>query len=115
MQLCHRLADLGVADRRWLPSWRPSRLNGRYHDALWLAEIVCAGDAVDHSPGSVRLDGFLVNMAKVFEDFVTRVPTDALVGKRRSCRARDRWHLDHPARSPWDPIWSGISSPRQRR
>jgi 5-methylcytosine-specific restriction enzyme subunit McrC len=102
-----RLAEVTVADRRHLPAWVPSRLNTRYHDALRLAEIVCAGDAVDQAPGSVRLDGFLVNMAKVFEDFVSRVLTDALVTRGGHCRSQDRWHLDEAGEVAMRPdlVW----------
>jgi len=31
------------------------------HDALWLAGIVLVGGAVDHEPGALRLEGFLVD------------------------------------------------------
>lgn len=102
-----RLADARLVDRRRLPSWTPSRLNARYHDALALAEIICAGDAVDHAPGSIRLDGFVVNMYKVFEDFVTRTLSPALAGLGGHCRAQDPWHLDEDGeiRMRPDLVW----------
>jgi 5-methylcytosine-specific restriction enzyme subunit McrC len=80
--------------RRPLPAWQETRLNARYHNALRFAEIVLAGDAVDYDSGEIRLDGFLVHMAKVFEDFVTATLTDALVRLEGVCRPQDRWYLD---------------------
>ncbi|HWG73527.1 MAG TPA: hypothetical protein VG184_05690, partial [Acidimicrobiales bacterium] len=77
-----------------LPQWRPTRLNARYHDALWLAGIVLTGGAVDHEPGALRLDGFLVDMYQVFEDFVTVTLADALGAIGGRCRAQDRSFLD---------------------
>ena len=58
---------------RPLPRWQPTRLNRRYATALGLADLVLHGasyelDGADH----VRADGLLVlNMWKVFEDFIT--------------------------------------------
>ncbi|MGV9567132.1 McrC family protein [Streptomyces sp. NPDC003480] len=53
-----------------LPRWRPSRLNARYHPALRLAELILNSASVEHQQGTVRIDGFLFDMNKVFEDFV---------------------------------------------
>ncbi len=77
-----------------LPRWRPTRLNARYHEALWLAEIVLAGGAVDHEPGGVRLEGFLVDLYQVFEDFVTATLSVALEGHGGRCQRQDRSFLD---------------------
>src|SRR5439155_12340146 len=52
------------------PRWRPSRLNARYHIALRLAELVLAGSSVDAGVGRVVSNGFLVDMPRVFEDFL---------------------------------------------
>lgn len=77
-----------------LPAWTPTRLNARYHVALWLAELILRGNAVDQAPGDVRLGGFLVDMAKVFEDFLTTALTEALRPCGGWSRAQDRHHLD---------------------
>ncbi|EHR60604.1 McrC family protein [Saccharomonospora cyanea] len=63
-----------------LPAWRPSRLNVRYHDALRLADLVLRGASIEHRPGEVTVHGFLFDLAKVFEDFVTLALRDALAG-----------------------------------
>lgn len=89
------LADITApAPRRPLPAWRPTRLNARYHGVLWLAELILAGNSIDHTPGHLLLHGFLVNMATVFEDFVTAALSAALAGHEGTCRAQDPLHLD---------------------
>lgn len=77
-----------------LPPWAPTRLNARYHVALWLAELILRGNAVDQAPGDVRLGGFLVDMAKVFEDFLATALTEAFRRHGGWCRPQDRHHLD---------------------
>ncbi|MER7079100.1 5-methylcytosine-specific restriction enzyme subunit McrC [Saccharopolyspora kobensis] len=74
-----RLADVTpVPHGHPLPAWRPNRLNVRYHDALRVAELVLRGESVEHRPGEVTVHGFLFNLAKVFEDFITVALRDAL-------------------------------------
>lgn len=91
-----RLADVTVLRRGVpLPSWRPTRLNGRYHVALRLAELIAASVSIDRTVGDVRASGFMVDLAGVFESFLTTALSAAWaasVGGR--VRAQDRWHLD---------------------
>lgn len=54
-----------------LPAWQPTRLNTRYHAALRLAELVLRATSVDHGVGVVAVTGFLLDMPRLFEDFVT--------------------------------------------
>ena len=77
-----------------LPAWSPSRLNARYHITLWLAEMILRGNAVDQVSGDIRLGGFLIDMAKVFEDFVTAALSQAFRVHSGWCRPQDRHHLD---------------------
>lgn len=92
---------------RPLPAWHPTRLNARYHDVLWLAELILSGNSVDHAAGRIRLDGFLVDMAKVFEDFVTATVTAALTRHEGCCRAQDSCYLDDDERIAMRPdlVW----------
>lgn len=60
-----------AAAGRPLPTWRPTRLNARYHAAARLAEMVLRATSMELSPGLLQVDGFLVNMPQLFEDFVT--------------------------------------------
>lgn len=96
-----------------LPTWAPSRLNERYHVALWLAEIVLRGNAVDQAPGDVRVSGFLVDMAKVYEDFLTVALTEAFRPHDGWCRAQDRHHLDVDSRVAIKPdlVWYRDGAP----
>lgn len=87
------LSDVG-RHARAADSWRPTRLNTRYQVALWLADLILAGDAVDQSPGDVHISGFLVDMAKVFEDFLVTALARSLDRYGGICRPQARLHLD---------------------
>lgn len=52
------------------PRWQPNRLNARYHAALDLAALVLDGASAEHLPGGLRMNAFVFDMNKVFEDFV---------------------------------------------
>lgn len=65
--------------RAALPTWRPTRLNERYQVPLLLAELILAGSSFEHRVGDVRVDGFVLDMPRVFEDFVTYALRDALL------------------------------------
>lgn len=54
-----------------VPKWHPSRLNARYDSALKLAEIVLAAESFDHHFGDVTVTGYMFDMWRIFEDFVT--------------------------------------------
>ena len=77
-----------------LPVWTPHRLNERYHVALWLADLILRGNAVDAAPGGLRVGGFLVDMAKVYEDFLTTALDEALVPHGGWSVAQDRQLFD---------------------
>lgn len=61
-----------------LPRWQPSRLNGRYHNALGLAEILLRHGSTRTNATGVEMSAFVVVMWKVFEDFVTMALKEAL-------------------------------------
>ena len=61
-----------------VPVWQPTRINARYHAALRLAELVLRATSVEHTAGSVAVNGFLLNMAQLFEDFVTVALREAI-------------------------------------
>jgi 5-methylcytosine-specific restriction enzyme subunit McrC len=54
-----------------VPGWQATRLNARYHAALRLAELVLRATSVEHESGTVAVNGFLLDMPRLFEDFVT--------------------------------------------
>jgi 5-methylcytosine-specific restriction enzyme subunit McrC len=72
--------DVTPLDRRDpVPIWEPTRLNARYHTALRLAELVIRATSVEEGTGGVTVNGFLLDMPKLFEDFVTVALREALV------------------------------------
>lgn len=73
----------GVSELRFgaaLPPWTESRLNERYVPALRLAEIILRNMSAEAGIGRHSVASFVVNMAKVFEDFVTTSLSEALDG-----------------------------------
>jgi 5-methylcytosine-specific restriction enzyme subunit McrC len=62
-----------------IPDWQATRLNARYHAALRLAELVLRATSIEHESGSVAVNGFLLDMPRLFEDFVTVALRAALV------------------------------------
>ncbi|MFG2846803.1 McrC family protein [Kitasatospora sp. NPDC048296] len=90
-----RLADVSPLVRgQDLPGWHATRLNARYQHALHLARVVLDGSSPEHTAGELRIDGFLFNMNKLFEDFVTVALREAFRGTDRTCRLQDPHHLD---------------------
>ena len=90
-----RLADIASISRgQTLPKWQPSRLNTRYHPALRLAELALRDISIESRPGSIVVNGFLFDMAKVFEDFVTVALREALVNHSGYCVLQAAHHLD---------------------
>lgn len=87
--------DIGSLRRGMpLPAWRPNRLNSRYQVALWLADVVLRNNSLDHSAGDMQANGFMLDMAKLFEDFIVRRLGDALTAIDGTTRAQDHWLLD---------------------
>ncbi|WP_327726892.1 McrC family protein [Streptomyces sp. NBC_00487] len=95
-----RLADVTAIVRgQPVPDWLPTRLNARYHHALHLSRAVLDGISAEHSPGGLRIDGFLFDMNKLFEDFVTVALREAFrtTGSGHTARLQDPHHLDKAA------------------
>lgn len=89
------LADVSPLQRGVpLPTWRPNRLNARYRVALWLADVVLRNNALDHADGAIRANGFILDMAKLFEDFVTDRLASALTQHGGGTALQDRHYLD---------------------
>lgn len=81
-----RLAHLdskldGVSELRFgaaLPVWAETRLNERYVPALRLAEIILRNMSAEAGLGRHSVASFVVNMATVFENFLTTALKEAL-------------------------------------
>jgi 5-methylcytosine-specific restriction enzyme subunit McrC len=78
-----------------IPDWQATRLNARYHAALRLAELVLRATSVEHEFGTVAINGFLLDMPGLFEDFVTVALREALVSEYGGrVDDQDRNHFD---------------------
>lgn len=77
-----------------LPTWQSTRRNAHYETVLWFASMVLRHQSVDLPAGDVEINGFIVDMAKVFEDFVTEALTDSLERIDGRVRAQDAQALD---------------------
>lgn len=76
------------------PAWTPSRLNSRFVPALRLAEMILDGESIEQRHGQVAVRGFLVNLNKVFEDFVCVAYSEALRGHDGYGRHQRKSYLD---------------------
>jgi 5-methylcytosine-specific restriction enzyme subunit McrC len=61
-----------------VPAWQPTRLNARYHAARRLASLVLDATSVEHDAGNVAVNGFLLDMPLLFEQFVTVALREAI-------------------------------------
>ncbi|SHG26088.1 McrC family protein [Streptoalloteichus hindustanus] len=76
--LLNRLTDISpLAQGAPLPRWRPNRLNVGYQPALRIAELVLNTLSFEVGRNGLSIASFVVNMEKVFEDFVTVALTEA--------------------------------------
>jgi 5-methylcytosine-specific restriction enzyme subunit McrC len=89
------------------PRWVPSRLNERYQTSLWLADMLLRRNALNHAAGDIRASGFLVDMAKVFEDYVSASLPRALKRFGGWVRPQDRHDLDAAGQIAMKPdlVW----------
>jgi 5-methylcytosine-specific restriction enzyme subunit McrC len=78
-----------------LPVWRSNRRNMHYDTALWFGEMVLRHRSLDLPTGPLEVNGFLINMATVFEDFVTATFSEALTAIGGRVQAQDPHTLDH--------------------
>lgn len=109
MRLRQQLVDVSELPRgRLLPRWQPSRLNARYQPALQIAERILAGESFEQRRGDLHVSGFVVDMWKVFEDFVGAALREGLSAKG-STSLQHRMHLDHARNVDLRPdmLWTG--------
>jgi 5-methylcytosine-specific restriction enzyme subunit McrC len=75
---------------------------------------VLQATSVEHRPGGVLLNGFLLDMPKLFEDFVTVALREALVAEFGGrVDGQDRHYLDQAAKVVLRPdiVWKVCGSP----
>ena len=76
--LLFNFKDVSEIDRA--PSWTQSRLNLHYRNALQLAELIISGNGFHEKVGEVQINGFSIDMYKVFEDFVAKQLAERIDG-----------------------------------
>lgn len=76
------------------PTWQATRLNARYHSALQLARIVLSAESFEHHLGRLRVHGYMFDMWRIFEDFVTVALAESLGARGWRCDPQARLHLD---------------------
>ncbi len=98
------LADVSVLSRgAVLPRWQSTRLNTRYHVALRLAQIVLAAESFEHRIGDLRVSGYMFDMWRIFEDFVTVSLGESLAARGLRCEMQAALHLDDQRQVPMRP------------
>jgi 5-methylcytosine-specific restriction enzyme subunit McrC len=112
-----RLQLAGVSELargRALPTWIPSRLNTRYQPALHLAELVLASQSFEQQAGDVHVSGFVFDMPKIFEDFVSVALKQALAPRHGESHMQHTIHMDEDRHVPMRPdfLWTSRSGHR---
>lgn len=90
-----------------LPIWLPSRLNVRYQGALHLADLILAGDSFEQRIGDLEVSGFVFDMWKIYEDFVSIALREALAPYGGHSSLQARTYLDEAGRVEMRPdfLW----------
>ncbi|PZG16119.1 restriction endonuclease [Micromonospora craterilacus] len=91
-----------------VPAWRLTRLNERLLVALRLAELVLASSSVDGNRGPVLGNGFLLDMWRVYEDFLSvalRAAVESAYGGRVLRQARHHLDQQHRLELRPDILW----------
>jgi 5-methylcytosine-specific restriction enzyme subunit McrC len=76
------------------PRIAPTRLNRRYAPALHLARLVLERTSVENGTGRTSADGFLFDMNRVYEDWLTQVLTTTLEAHGGQVRRQQPLALD---------------------
>ena len=71
-----------------LPPWRASRMNLRYHAVLRLSEVILRNASAEAGEGDQRSAAFVVDMSRVFADFVGTALRQAMAAYPGETRLR---------------------------
>jgi 5-methylcytosine-specific restriction enzyme subunit McrC len=104
-----------VTDVSLVPSWNASRLNAHYWNALRLAELIISGNGFHENAGDVQINGFSIDMYKVFEDFVAKQLADRINSSDNLVATQKSLSLDVGGiyREKPDVIWYRKGKPFQ--
>jgi 5-methylcytosine-specific restriction enzyme subunit McrC len=94
-------------DRRQLPNVAYTRRNEHYRPAVELAKLILRGSSIESGFGPIESSSFVVDMNRVFEDFVVTALREELGLSERVLaqgdRSRTRLWLDEAHRVPLKP------------
>jgi 5-methylcytosine-specific restriction enzyme subunit McrC len=77
-----------------LPLWHPTRLNTRYHSALRISELVLHNQSFETGSGGLRVAAFVVDMDRLFEDFVGTALREAWAAYPGETRTQHEAYFD---------------------
>ena len=108
------LADVTLPPKGHPLRWVPSRLNGRYQPALWLADLILSGRSSEQRVGEITVTGYLLNMAKIFEDFVCVALREQLAAAAGRAALQHKTSLVEDGWVPIQPdfVWFEGGAPR---
>ena len=97
-----------------VPTVTFDRLNEHYRSVVELSRLILQHRAFESSRGRVRAAGFLMDMTRVFQEFVTVALREALGLSQEAFRERSIWSLDEAGRVHLRPdlVWQDGSSCR---
>jgi 5-methylcytosine-specific restriction enzyme subunit McrC len=102
-----QLADVTLIARP-RPTWTRTQLNARYEPALMVSEMILDGRSFELRVGDLVVSGFLLNMAKIFEDFVCVALRRALMpfGGHTTLQYSTHLDVDRSVSIQPDLVWS---------
>ena len=92
--------------RRQVPEVRFDRLNEHYRQVVGLARLILLHSEFESQRGDVRATGFLIDMNKLFQEFLTQALREKLNVSERTLRADKgigRITLDEKCKAPIQP------------
>ena len=86
-----------VSDLSEAISWSSSRLNKHYWDALQIADLIISGNGFHENVGNVQINGFSVDMHRIFEGFVAKQlasRVNKIKGESNWIKKQEKMYLD---------------------
>lgn len=96
--LDRRLETVGILSRHRAGDWQPNRANTRYIPALRFADLLLQGVGLDAPGGASNSFSFIIDLAKVFEEFLVAAVSESCEHLLVNARHHPGMHLDQAAR-----------------
>ena len=102
------LVEFGLTE---VPEVQFDRLNEHYREVVALSRLVLRHGTLEARRGDLRAPGFLMDMNKVFQEFVTKALRDELGVSEHAFRAERKVPFDEEERIPLKPDFSWWEGP----